>query len=142
MALPMHSAILATVTVERFDVTTSAESSVKRNTLNLRIKPEDRGLIDRAALDGALATARSAILILQPHWLPRSSVGARPDAPASPVIASHGSIIFRSGLTMGGLMQALLSNDPLGVHHRIQQGRRFRRCAMACTNSGGTPVMG
>ncbi len=55
------------------------------HTLNLRIKPEDRGLIDRAALDGVLATVRSAILILQPHWLPRSSVGARPDAPASPV---------------------------------------------------------
>ncbi len=29
---------------------TSAESSVKRHTLNIRIRPEDRGLIDRAAL--------------------------------------------------------------------------------------------
>lgn len=42
-------------------------SSVKRNTLNLRIKPEDRGLIDRAALargknrtDFILEAARAA----------------------------------------------------------------------------------
>jgi len=73
MALPMHSAMLGTVTLERFDVSTSAESSVKRNTLNLRIKPEDRGLIDRAALargknrtdfilDAARAAAEEALL--------------------------------------------------------------------------------
>ena len=46
---------------------TSTESSVKRHTLNIRIKPEDRGLIDRAALargknrtDFILEAARAA----------------------------------------------------------------------------------
>jgi uncharacterized protein (DUF1778 family) len=46
---------------------TSTQSSAKRETLNLRIKPEDRGLIDRAALargknrtDFILEAARAA----------------------------------------------------------------------------------
>lgn len=52
---------------------TSTESPAKRETLSLRIKPEDRGLIDRAALvrgkkrtdfilDAARAAAEEALL--------------------------------------------------------------------------------
>jgi uncharacterized protein (DUF1778 family) len=51
----------------------STESSIKRHTLNIRIKPADRGLIDRAALargknrtdfilDAARAAAEEALL--------------------------------------------------------------------------------
>ncbi|CAH2813513.1 MAG: FIG032766: hypothetical protein [Candidatus Burkholderia crenata] len=68
-------------------------ASTPRSTLNLRICPDERGLIDRAAsatgktrtdfiLDAARAAAEQVVLVADPHAY--EAFLARLDAPAQP----------------------------------------------------------
>lgn len=78
--------------------TTSARRAAKRETLNLRIRPDDRGLIDRAAellgknrtdflLDAARRAAEDALLDRSVFSVSPEAYAeflARLDAPAAP----------------------------------------------------------